>query len=182
LRKGLVISLVILFFIIGSVLFFNSKADVPVAAENQVLETNQEAVAKSLDINKNTNLQKAKYLELKKRPFEPHLIEFYTGKPMKFEKYTLDDVSDGVYVDGLRAHSGKQVFTIYSKDETSETQNLKVKVEENTLKIFVEEEETNTNREKHIVYQTNTSEIPEKYEVFRNNKLEKSEEIIYGIE
>ena len=125
---------------------------------------------------------KENYLDLIKRPFDPNLIEFYMGKPMKFEKYTLDNVSDGVYVDGVQAHTGKKVFTIYSKDESLKTKNIKVNIEDNTLKIFVIEGKIDTDREKHIVYQTSTSENPKKYEVYRSNKLEKSKEIIYAIE
>lgn len=181
-RKAIVTSLIIICTIFGSVLFFISKADIPVATENQLLETNQEEAEKSLHISTINKQQNVTYLDLIKIPFDPNLIELYTGKPMKFEKYTLDDVSDGVYVTRVQAHSGKQILTIYSKDETAKTKNLKVIVEENTLKIFIEEEKANTHREKHIVYQTDTFGTPARYKVFRNDKSEKSEGISYAIE
>ncbi|WP_227940240.1 hypothetical protein [Alkalihalobacillus deserti] len=177
--KRLVTFLIAIFIIISvSIFFFVSNIDKTVTAENQVKKENRQLLEKSSETINNHD----GYLELIKRPFAPDLIGFLTGKPMKFEKYTLADVSDGVYVSGVQGHSGKQAFTIYSKDKTSETKIIKVKVEGKTLKVFLEEDKSKTLSEEHLVYQTQTSNIPNKYEVIRSSQLEKSEKIFYGYE
>lgn len=192
-KKSIVISIITVCIILLSVLAFISREEVPVVAKN-LSEKNQQKLVEipAPTENKSENIQQElveksstvnitpnDYLDLKKRIFDPNLIGFYTGKPMEIK---LDDVLDGVYVTGVKAHSGKQVFNIYSKDKTLETQNLKVKIEDSVLKIFVEIDGNGAYKEEHMLFSTNTSEIPEKYEVFRNNTLEKSEEIFYGIE
>jgi hypothetical protein len=121
-------------------------------------------------------------LELIQRSFDPNLIEFYTGKSMKFKENIMGNVPIGVYINGIKAHSGKQIFTIYSKTEPSKKQIIRAEIKENTLKIFVADGKSNTEYDHNLVYQTVTTEMPEKYEVFRNGKIEKSMELIYSIE
>jgi hypothetical protein len=96
---------------------------------------------------------------------------------MKFE-----DVLDGVYVFGVKGHSDKQTFYIFSKDSTSGTQNIKVKVENDILKIYIVRGKNKIDSENQIFYLAKTYQSPVKYEVYRNNNLEKSERIGYGIE
>ncbi|MCQ6275309.1 hypothetical protein JMM81_10070 [Bacillus sp. V3B] len=95
--------------------------------------------------------------------------------------FTENDVPNGVYVKGVKIHSGKQIFTIYSKEDVSKKQSIKVKIEESTLKVFVEDEKSNTDKDQHLLYHAIIKEVPEKYEVFRNGKIEKSKKIIYDI-
>jgi hypothetical protein len=81
-----------------------------------------------------------------KSPFGPRLIKSFTGEPMK-----LEDVLGGVYVFGVKGHSNKQTFYIFSNDSTSGKQNIKVKVENAILKIFVEGEKNKTESEKQFI-------------------------------
>lgn len=124
---------------------------------------------------------KPKIIEAK---FDPSLIEFYTGKPMKFESYTLDDVKPGVYVTGVKTHSGKQAITVYSKIEENTTQKVRLLIDGGTLKIMVDEEKNDSasSSDQNKVLQTLITEEPTHFEVYRNRFLVKKGEIIYGIE
>ncbi|WLD93260.1 hypothetical protein [Alkalihalobacillus sp. AL-G] len=116
--------------------------------------------------------------------FDPSLIGFYTGKPMKFDQYNLDDVEAGVYVHGVKTHSDQQAFTVYSKVSKNTAQTVSLKIEEEILKIIVQVEQASSESEaeQNKVLQTLLNEKPTKFEVYRNGVLEKKEEIIYAIE
>lgn len=167
LKKGVISSVILAFIIFCSTLFFLTKGIVQSAAEISLEETNKQFIS-----------QVENKLELIKLPFDPN--SNYTGKPTKFEKITIGEVSDGVYVTGIKAHSGRRVFTIYSKDNSMKTEIEKVEMRGN-LKIYLTDE--NTTRENHLVYNTQIDRMtPTKFEVFRKGKLVKIEEIGYGVE
>ncbi|SDP96333.1 hypothetical protein SAMN05216565_12123 [Litchfieldia salsa] len=162
--KNIISSLNLAFIVICSTLFFITNGNVQPTSEISLEETNKQII---------THVENE--LELIKLPFAPD--SNYTNKPIKSEENTI---SDGVYVNGLKAHSGKRVFTIYSKDDSMKTEIEKVEMRGN-LQIYITDE--NTTGEKNLVYNIQIDKMtPTKFEVFRNGKLVKIEEIGYGIE
>ena len=125
-------------------------------------------------------LGNAKVIE---REFDPTMIDFYTGRAMKFEKYTVEDIEPDVYVHGLDAHSG-HAFTIYSKVKKGTTQTVNLQLDGEVLKIYVQEDQVNNNNqaEQHKVLQILLSEKPTHFEVYKNGSRVKREEILYSIE
>lgn len=117
------------------------------------------------------------FLNLIKKPFDPNLIGFYTG--LSTVAYTRLGVQDFIFVQGIHEQSGKQVLMIYSKNETSKIQNIRVKIENNTLIIFIAEKNNTNDSEKNRVYQIETSEAPVQLEVFRNCELKSKMKIHY---
>ncbi|WP_408008235.1 hypothetical protein ACJROX_26780 [Pseudalkalibacillus sp. A8] len=91
-------------------------------------------------------------------------------------------VPDGIYVTGVKGHSGLQGLTIYSRDMTANTHIIKVRVKENILEIYVDQNNNSSHNEQHLVYQVQTYRTPLKYVIYKNGKSVKSKEIPYSIE
>ncbi len=141
--------------------------------------TSGELNARTININpEEAKTSDHSELKLRKRLFESWLFSFYIGK----SDASMFSVPDGVYVTGIKGHSGLQGFTIYSLDRSSQTDHLRVKLNKNVLEIHVEQDKSKLDSEQHLVYQTQTSNFPEIYEVYRNGKKEKSSQIPYGVE
>lgn len=126
-------------------------------------------------------------LQVQETSFIPEQLEHYTLIPMKFEKYTIEQVQNGVYIGGVHAHSGEQLITIYSKVNAYNSQSIKAERDGDTLKVFVEEKlaDSRENSKEHAVYTVRgvkTANKVTKYEVYRNGKLEQPIRVGFGIE
>lgn len=146
------------------------------ASENRGdITTNKNALNNSLI----SNQQNKEFFNIVKKPFDSHLIGTYTGLPKAL--YTDKGILNGIYVTGTKNRSGNQLLTVYSKDETAATNIINIDVERNTLKIYIQDNKPNPNKEKNIVYQIKTFKTPEKFEVICNGNLEDKRLILYKI-
>ncbi|BCJ88522.1 hypothetical protein [Effusibacillus dendaii] len=123
-------------------------------------------------------------LQLEEALFLPEQIEHYTGIPMKFQSYKIEDVQNGVYLNGVITHSGYQFFTLYSKVDWDNAQTIQAQLDAETIKVYVNEQKAGSQdpAKEHVVYTIKTVERSIRYEVYRNNVLEKTAPIVYGIE
>jgi hypothetical protein len=149
-----------------------SLLDQPTKALEQLFTKSYPAIKKdgTLDMASYTNF-----------PMDPTNISLYIGAP---NPTPIEEVANGVYVNGVHAHGDRQSFQIFSKVSQGDYQYAVARLEGENLIIQVTSHKANSGEVSHpyIIHSLSMKENPRYYVVIRNGKTEKKEEIPYGIE
>ncbi|WP_318508791.1 hypothetical protein [Bacillus sp. T3] len=114
-------------------------------------------------------------------PLDPNNVGFFIGS---LNPTPIEEVENGVYINGVHAHGDRQSFQIFSKVSQGDYQNATARLEGENLIIEITSHEAKSGEVAHpyVIHSLSMKENPRYYVVIRNGKTEKQEEIAYGIE
>ncbi|MGJ7922597.1 hypothetical protein [Neobacillus sp. LXY-4] len=114
-------------------------------------------------------------------PLDPNNVGFFIGA---LDPTPIEEVENGVYVNGVHAHGDRQSFQIFSKVSQGDYQNATARLEGENLIIEITSRQAKSGEVAHpyVIHSLSMKENPRYYVVIRNGKTEKQGEIAYGIE
>lgn len=114
-------------------------------------------------------------------PLDPNNVGFFIGS---LNPTPIEEVENGVYINGVHAHGDRQSFQIFSKVSQGDYQNATARLEGENLIIEITSHGAKSGEVAHpyVIHSLSMKENPRYYVVIRNGITEKQEEIAYGIE
>ena len=114
-------------------------------------------------------------------PLDPDNVGNYIGE---LHPTPIEEVKNGVYIQGVHAHRDRQLFQIFSKVSKGDYQLAKARLEGENLIIEITSHKATNGEVSHhnVIYGLSMKENPRYYVVVRNGETEKKEEIPYAIE